>query len=160
MNPKIPGRLAIDLTVLILFVVAMNTSATGIPFHEWLSVIAAIVVLVHLLTEWEWTVHVFTRVFRRLARLSRLNLLVDVALFVTFVLVMLSGFLVSQSIVPMLGLRVPFGPTWRVIHALAADFALVVVGVHIGLHWRWFARAFPRVMGRSHTATATGEESA
>jgi hypothetical protein len=146
MQMKIKARFVLDAIALIVFLVAMNTALTGIPVHEWLSVLLGVIVLIHLLTEWDWTVHVVIRFFRRLARLARLNLVLDILLFVLFALVMLSGFLVSQSIAPMLGLHVPFGPTWRIIHAMSADAALMVLGLHVGLHWRWFVRAFKRVV--------------
>ncbi len=138
-------RLVLDLALLVLYVIAMNTSATGIPVHEWLSVFVAGVVVVHLLTEWDWTLHVLKRFFRRLIGLPRLNLALDVLLFVSFTLVMLSGFMVSESIAPLLNISLPFGPTWRIVHSLSADVALVVLGVHMGLHWRWFLNAFKRL---------------
>ena len=153
---KSPIRLALDSALVVSYLVAMNTFATGIPVHEWLSVLVAGIVMVHLLTEWDWTIRVVTRFFRRLARLSRLQLAVDILLFVAFVLVMVSGFLVSQAILPLLGLRVPFGPTWRIVHALSADLALVIVGVHAGLHWRWFVAAFGRVVRRRPLPDAAG----
>lgn len=152
---KVRTRFLVDAVALVLFVVAMNTAATGIPLHEWLSVGVAGLIVFHLVTEWDWTIHVVTRFFRRLAGLSRLHLFVDVVLFVAFVLVMLSGFLVSQSIVPLLGGQVPFGPTWRIVHALSADLALVVLGVHLGLHWRWVVSASRHLGARPSEAEGT-----
>lgn len=153
---KMKARLVLDTSLLLLYLVAMNTALTGIPVHEWLSVFVAGVVVVHLLTEWAWTIHVLKRLFRRLASLSRLNLVVDVLLFVAFVLVMLSGFMVSQSIAPLLGLSVPFGPTWRIIHAVSADFSIVLLGLHLGLHWRWFVSAFSRVCRKTPVPDTAG----
>lgn len=152
---KMRSRLVLDATLLVLFVVAMNTALTGIPIHEWLSVGVAILVVVHLLTEWDWTINAFTRFFKRLAALSRVNLVVDTALFVAFSLVMLSGFLVSESILPGLGLEIPRGPTWRIIHSLSAQLGLMLLGIHLGFHWRWFVKAITRA-GRPSVAREAG----
>lgn len=150
------GRFVLDTSLLVVFVVAMNTDLTGIPLHEWLSVVVAAAIVWHLLTEWNWTVGVIARFIGKIQALSRVNLVIDILLFVGFVLVMLSGFLVSESIVPLLGLSVPFGPTWRVVRALSADATLLMLGVHIGLHWRWIAKALKHVFVTSQTAKAAG----
>jgi hypothetical protein len=143
------ARFILDAALFVIYLIAMNTDGTGIPVHEWLSVGVAIVVIMHLLTEWEWTISVLSRFFRRLFSLSRLHFVVDTLLFVVFTLVMLSGFLVSQSILPLFGFSVPFGPTWRIIHAVSGDFSLVVLGVHVGLHWRWIVSAVKRVTAQT-----------
>jgi len=139
-------RLVLDAVLLFVFLLVMNTSATGIPIHEWLSVGVTALVIVHLLTEWDWTVQLLTRFFKRLFSLSRLNFVLDVLLFLVFTLVLFSGFMVSQSIVPILGLSVPPGPMWKIIHALSADAALIALGVHVGLHWRWIVTAVRRAL--------------
>jgi len=138
---RMTARLVLDTVLLGGYLVAMNTDATGVPLHEWLSVALTVAVVVHLLTEWEWTVRVVTRFFRQLLSMSRVQLLVDVALFVTLTFVLLSGLMVSQAILPLLGLSAPVGPVWKILHALSADLVLVLVGIHVGLHWRWIVRA-------------------
>lgn len=150
------GRFVLDTSILVAFVTAMNTNLTGIPIHEWLSVAVAAAIVWHLLTEWDWTVNAIGRFVGKLQALSRVNLLLDMLLFTAFVLVMVSGFLVSQSIFPLLGLSVPFGPTWRIIHALSADAALVLLGVHVGLHWRWVVKAARRLFPRGSALDAVG----
>lgn len=143
---KASARFALDAALFLLFLVTMNTSATGIPVHEWLSAFVAGLIVMHLVIEYDWTLRVISRLFGRLARLSRMNLVLDILLFVAFDLVMLSGFMVSQSIAPVLGISLPFGPTWRIVHAVSADFSLVVLGLHLGIHWRWFVSTAKRLV--------------
>jgi hypothetical protein len=146
------ARLVLDTVLLFVFLLVMNTSATGIPIHEWLSIGVMALVVVHLLAEWDWTVRILMRFFKRLFSLSRLNLVLDVLVFLVFTLVMLSGFMVSQSIVPLVGLSVPFGPMWKIIHALSADVALIILGAHVGLHWRWIVTAVRRAIHPTPTS--------
>jgi hypothetical protein len=145
------GRLAIDVVGLLGYIAASNIPLTGIAIHEWLSVALAVLFAVHAAVNLDWTIRVFKRFLKRLASLSRTNLVIDIALFAMFVAVMLSGLLVSHSIVPILGLSVPMGPTWKVLHSLTAKFLLLIVGLHVGLHWRWFVKAIGRLAAKPAT---------
>jgi hypothetical protein len=156
------GKLAIDVVALIAYLAATNTKLTGIPIHEWLSTALALVIALHIALDWEYSIKVLRHFVRKLLSLSRFNLLVDLVLLALFAAVMLSGFLVSQVVVPLLGMSVPFGPTWRILHSLTATFALPVLGVHVGLHWRWIVKAtsrafIPRASARPDSATSTAE---
>ncbi|MBN2839998.1 MAG: hypothetical protein JXP37_03470 [Coriobacteriia bacterium] len=51
---RMKARLVLDAVLLFVFLLVMNTSATGIPIHEWLSVGVTALLVVHLLTEWDW----------------------------------------------------------------------------------------------------------
>jgi hypothetical protein len=151
---KTTTRLILDVSLLVGYLIVQNLPATGIPIHEWLSVVVTFGILVHLIFQWDWTVRVVSRFFKKLASLSRFNLFVDILLMISFVAVMLSGFMVSQSVLPLFGIAIPFGPTWRIIHSLCADVALVALGVHVGLHWRWLwsaTKLFVRNLGASTT---------
>ncbi|MDR3686935.1 MAG: DUF4405 domain-containing protein [Coriobacteriia bacterium] len=134
----------IDIGALVAYLAATNTALTGIPIHEWLSIGVAIVLALHVALNWDWTVNVVRRFIRKLRSLSRFNLVVDILLFVVFTVVMLTGLMVSRVVVPAFGLSVPFGPTWRILHSLAAKVLLLVLGLHVGLHWRWIVTATKR----------------
>ena len=138
------GKLAIDVIAFIAYLAASNTRLTGIPVHEWLSIGVALVFALHMALNWDWTVKVLRRFVRKLLSLSRFNLVVDVLLFIAFLAIMLTGLMVSRVVVPMLGLSVPFGPTWRILHSISAKLLLLVLGLHVGIHWRWIVNATKR----------------
>ncbi|MBN2840651.1 MAG: DUF4405 domain-containing protein [Coriobacteriia bacterium] len=148
-------RFILDLSMLLIYVVLMNPLATGVPLHEWLSLGLLVLLVVHLLSEWDLSVGILARFFRRLLTLSRLNLVLDALTFVVLASVLLSGLMVSTSIMPMLGIAIPLGPTWKIIHALMADAALIALGLHTGLHWRWIVRATSRLFKSASTADVT-----
>lgn len=50
---RMQARLVLDAVLLFVFLLVMNTSASGIPIHEWLSVGVMALVVVHLLAEWD-----------------------------------------------------------------------------------------------------------
>lgn len=140
------GKLALDVGLFAAYLMASDTALTGIPIHEWLSLGIAVAIALHVALNWDWTVGVLSRFARRLLSLSRFNLIVDVVLFVMFVSVMVSGLLVSKVVMPVVGIEVPFGPMWRILHSLTAMFTLPVLGVHVGLHGRWFVTAFGQLL--------------
>ena len=141
-------RLAIDAAAFLGVLIAYNPAVTGIALHEWLSVAAAATMFVHLVVNWEWCVRVASRLFQGLASSSRLNFVVDTALFVVAVGVMLSGLMVSQSILPFFGLHPAASPIWVFVHSVTADAVIVLMLTHLVLHWRWLVRAI-----RSFVAT-------
>jgi hypothetical protein len=156
------GKLAIDAVAFVAYLAVTNTKLTGIPVHEWLSVGVTLVLALHVAVDWDYTMKVLRNFIRKLLSVSRLSLVVDLLLFVVITAVMLSGFLVSRVVVPTFGLSVPFGPTWRILHSLTATLALPVLGVHVGLHWRWIVEATRRTLAsrpaKKLTAASTNAE--
>jgi hypothetical protein len=164
------SRLLLDLGMFAALLAAFNPAWTGIAVHEWLSLAVAIPLLVHVIVNWEATLRVLANFVDRLLHTSRVNLAVDVALFVSTVGVMLSGVMVSQSIAGVLGLSAAPNALWVAIHSLTAETTIALLLVHFALHWRWLTSAAFRLLpaetpaptpARVHTgapATATAAQ--
>lgn len=135
------AKLVIVVIGLVAYLASTNTALTGIFIHEWLCVALTALFALHAALYWDWTVKVFKRFVRKLLDVSRLNFIIDVLLFVLFTAVMLTGVMESQVVLPTLGMSAPGGITWRILHSLTAKLLLLVVGVHLGLHWRWIVYA-------------------
>ncbi len=144
MSPR--SRLLLDVGMFAALLAAFNPAWTGLAVHEWLSLAVAIPLLVHLVINWEWTLRVLGSFVDRLFHATRLNLLVDVGLFVSSVAVMLSGLLVSQVISGALGIAVAPSSVWIAVHSVSADATIALLLVHLGLHWRWVTNAALRVV--------------
>lgn len=133
-------RFAIDAVLLVAFVAAYYPLRTGLAVHEWLSLAVIIPSFVHLVINWDWVQRVFTSFLGRVRTMSRVNLVVDSALFLSTVTVMLSGFVVSRVISGLLGYEASLFPVWHRVHALSADAVVLLMLVHLGLHWKWVVR--------------------
>jgi Na+/H+-dicarboxylate symporter len=131
------ARLLLDLGMFVGLLAAFNPAWTGMALHEWLSVALIVPLLLHLIINWEWTVRVLNTFAERLFHASRLNLLVDVALFVSAVAVMLSGLVVSSVISGVFGVANGASALWVAVHSVSADAAVALLLLHLGLHWRW-----------------------
>jgi hypothetical protein len=153
------SRFFIDIALLIGLLVANDPARTGLAIHEWLSIALVVPVLVHLVINWEWTVHVTKRFFERLFSVSRLNLVVDVALLVSTVAVMVSGLAVSSVLAGFLGLASVASPLWVAVHATSASSTIVLLLVHFALHGAWFVKTVSLMLegsARSGRTTVSG----
>lgn len=139
-------NLTVDTLIFAGFLAAFEPGLTGVAVHEWLSLALAGTLLVHLLLHWEWVVKVTVQFFRKLWHSSRLNYLVDLALLLSMVTVMLSGLLISHSVLPALGLQAAEAPAWRFLHSSSANLSLLLVALHFALHWKWLVNAVRRYL--------------
>lgn len=134
----------LDTLIFIAALIAFEPRLSGIAIHEWLSLALGITLIVHLLWHWEWIINVGKRYFQRLFHISRLKFVVDLLLLIAFVLVMLSGLLISRSILPLLGIETHHRSIWRVLHSLSADGSLLLLAIHLGLNWDWIVCVLKR----------------
>ena len=137
-------KLVIDVIIFTAFLIAMDPHSSGIAIHEWLatSLIAALVI--HLLLNWDWIVQITRRFIGKMNGQSRINYILNWLLFIDATLMMLSGFMISESVIPFLGLSLPRDFAWRSLHDLSANLFLGLLGLHTALHWSWVVDAFKR----------------
>lgn len=141
-------NLFLDAAIFVAFLLALDPRLTGIPVHEWLSLAAGAAVVVHLLWHWEWIIQISKRFFGRTTAAARLNYLVDALFFVALALIMASGVMISESLLPLLGLTAPASAFWRILHSAAADWAVALIAIHTALHWKWIVNAARRYVLR------------
>jgi hypothetical protein len=145
---SVRGRLLLDLALFGVLLAAYNPGWTGLAWHEWLCVAAIVPLLYHLVINWDKVLRVMSTFADKLWHGSRLDLVVDAALFVLGVTAMVSGLMVSQVVAPALGVTITPTTIWVSVHAWSADFTIVLLLVHAGLHWRWIYNATLRFAGR------------
>lgn len=137
-------NLWVDTAILVAFLVAFEPMLTGIAIHEWLSLALAATVIIHLLLHWDWIIKVGVQFFRKLFHSSRLNFVINLVLFAAYILVMLSGILISRSVLSVLGIQIEATPAWRTLHSWSADLSLILTGLHFALHWKWIVNTIKR----------------
>lgn len=134
-------NLLVDLLIVSGFLFAAQPHLTGMAIHEWLSLGLAAGFLTHILLHWRWVYESTRRLLGKLARQSRINYLLNLALLVAFTLIIFSGLMISEEILPLVGLQGVHGGVWKWLHATAADAVVWLVALHIALHWRWIVNA-------------------
>lgn len=155
MTGRTTTNLYLDGIIFITFLVAMEPDLTGLPVHEWLGLALGVGLLAHLLMHWKWVVGVVKRFFRPLPWRVRLNFILNTALLTAFTLILVSGIMISESLGVAQLLRLENGsPAWRGIHHTASNLSLLLVGLHVALHWGWITNTFKRYVLRRQPQSA------
>jgi cytochrome b len=141
-------RLTADIVLFVAFVLANVPQTTGIPLHEWISILFIVPIMVHILLDWKWIVSVTQRLFKRLPGEVRFNQIWDLIIFIMMVFVLFTGFIISEAALPALGIPITIDPFWSAMHDLSVNLLMVFVGVHLAVHWGWIVSMFKRYILR------------
>ena len=131
MKPKQSAKIAIDVLMTALLVVLMAYPVTGQAVHEWVGAGMFLLFLAHHILNRHW----FKTLCKGKYNGQRvLQTAVDVLLLGDMLALMFSGIRLSRYVftfLPGLG----SAATARRLHMLASYWGLVLMGLHLGLHW-------------------------
>jgi cytochrome b len=130
-------NLLLDIAIFLAFLVAMAPRFSGIAIHEWLGIAFGAAIVTHLLLHWQWLIEVARRFFGKAQWISRVNYILNALLFVDVTVIIFTGLMISQAALPLFGVQMPRGGSWRRLHDVSANLALLLTGLHIALHWQW-----------------------
>ncbi len=130
-------NLFLDLALALVFIVEMEEHFTGLANHELLGLVFGVMFLIHILFHWKWIVTITTQFLRKLIHESRVNYLLNLVLLVDMVVVSVTGIVISRTLGLNLGLERESSMNWQRIHIQASQISLILVGVHVGMHWKW-----------------------
>ena len=127
---------------------------TWTDIHNWAGVIMLSGAALHILLHGKWIVAVGKRYFRRLARQARINFTLDSMLFLSFVLVNLSGLLIWLALPAGYqgGRNLAFNATilglgrhnWNDLHLWSGLAIIAILSVHVLMHWKWILSTMRR----------------
>lgn len=127
----------IDLILFIIFWISFFPDFTGLEIHQWLGIAAMALALWHLIKHWTWVETVTLRFFSHTSTQARMNYLVDLGVMLGFVMILMTGLLISTWLnLPLYDLA-----AWTHIHLMVSVFTLLLVVLKLILHWRWVANA-------------------
>ncbi len=141
-------RLYVDLVLFAIYILVNIPQATGIGIHEWASVLFIVPILIHILLDWKWIVSVTKRMFGKLPGEVRTNHILDLIIFVMMVLALFTGFLISEAALPALGIPIIIDPFWSSMHDLTANLTMLLIGIHLAMHWGWIVKSIKRYLLR------------
>ncbi|WP_183241059.1 DUF4405 domain-containing protein [Anoxybacillus mongoliensis] len=138
-------KIILDVAMALTFVLLMNPRVfNGLPFHEVTGLVIGVAVLVHVALNYKWVVHTVKKMFdRSLSGKTRFSFLLNVLLLLSMTGIIVTGILISKVVFPHL--LSGENHALREIHDVFANLTLVLVGVHIALHWQWIMGMFRKM---------------
>lgn len=130
-------KLAVDGALTAALLALWSVALTGLTLHEWLGAALISIVLAHLLFNWLWIVATTRRFWKMMRTCVRINYVLNAVLFVAMTTVLFSGLMISVIALPALGLRGQRNMFLVLVHILAGDVLIVIVGLHLALNWKW-----------------------
>jgi len=145
---KRPSRnlvnLVIDMVIFVAFLVALAPHFSGLAIHEWLGVAFGAAITTHLVLHWQWIVQVTKRFFGKVQWSARLNYVLNALLFIDMTVIIFTGLMIFEAVLPTFGLTAVQGGVWKGLHALSANLSVFLAGLHVALHWQWIVNMTKR----------------
>lgn len=131
-------NLIIDMIALAVYLVVANPALTGIGLHEWLSIGLFVVFVVHCIVHVDWVVDAMRAGLTNPSWAQTGNLILDLLTLIAFLVVMVSGIMISGAVLPAFGLFAQGYYFWDPLHAISAKALLALLLVHVVVHGKWF----------------------
>ncbi len=124
-------RIVLDVLMLLLAATMFNRRAISQTYHEIAGLALMAIFIAHLVINRKMLKSLAGKQSAGKARRT-VMLALDIALCAAWLAVLVTSVLVSQEIFPF---NVRMLHPW---HKFAAALALLITGVHFGMHWKWF----------------------
>lgn len=132
MNKKNLLKLSLDFCMVIVLVLMYNKMSISMTFHELGGLILIGVMLIHVLINRKWVAVVTKKLFNKSIPVkTKLGYVINVLLLISFLLIGISGIFISKTLFHITTSDVI---NWKVIHYTSSSVALILIGIHLGLH--------------------------
>jgi hypothetical protein len=146
MTMRLIIRLIIDFVMIILMLFALSYRIIGDVSHEWIGVSLFILFVMHNIINFRW----YRQMFKGRYDFRRgLNTAVNLLLLAAMTVLTITGLLHSRTVLAFLHL--PGGMGLRQAHTTAAYWGLLLIAVHLGLHWEMIINAMRKMTGITKT---------
>ena len=145
-SKKILRLLLVDAVLLGGFWLVNQVRLTGIAFHEWFGIALGLILILHLVMHWRWVVNIVKKFFKRNGLVQHLKLVLDIFGFAAFFTIIISGMLISRSVLPTLGLTGLHSRSLKMIHVVATNLTIAMIAAHLLLNAGTVFKMLKRVL--------------
>ena len=142
MKNKIQIKIAFDVLLAFLWIALMLYALTGSFLHEWAGLISLGLILVHLVVNANWIIQTTKRFLASKFSKTKLKYILNIGLLALTIFTGLSGILISKEIFTWID--VGNREVLVFLHHLSAYLTMIVISVHIGLHWDMMLSVFKK----------------
>jgi hypothetical protein len=144
---KVQFKFIHNIFIMVVFLILMDPKAfLGEWFHEWAGLLIGLFYILHKALNWNWIKSSSKKMFGKLPGRVRLNYIMDLLLLLSFIFIIWSGMEISKSIdFSWLGIeRGQKSMVWKSLHTGLSMLVIIILGIHLGLHWDWVVARFKR----------------
>lgn len=140
-------KITLDILMAAVFVLLFNHRILGgLEFHEIAGLIIGAAFIIHVILNFKWVKQVTLKLFSsKINFKTRLGYIIDALLLICFIIIIVTGMLISKVVLP--NFRIDSSMNFQSIHISISYITLLLVGLHIGLHWTWVANVFKKIFG-------------
>ena len=129
-------KISLDVVMAGILILLYNSHAISLAFHEIAGLFLFGLFVIHCLLNRKWVTSITAKFFSKsIAPRVRFGYIIDLMLLVSFVLIIISGISTSQVLFPAIA-QAKDSP-WRSVHHFFAALSIILVGIHLGLHWNF-----------------------
>ncbi len=141
---KLYFKIAFDVVMTVAFILAMSYSLTGGYVHEILGLALLAAFILHKIFNAKWICAVSKKIVNgEKVGINGIKYIVDVLLLICFIVTGISGILISDYIFS--DITISNRSLWVYIHTVSSWSALIIMSIHIGLHWNMIIEAFKKM---------------
>ena len=123
-------KIFIDVLLLIDTFVLVNMDITGHLIHEILGISMAILLLIHIVTNWNWVKNV-TKNFKKVNKKAKLMYVVNILTMIIYFGAILFGIIISHELFKF---ETSSNYKFVLTHVIFGRLAIIVMLMHIGMH--------------------------
>jgi hypothetical protein len=142
--------------MVIVFTLLFNKMViAGLAFHEIAGLAVGLAFILHMLLNWRWIKQVTLELFsNKIPGKTKFGYILNVLLLLVMGYVVVSGVLVSKYLFP--NLRFGNEMFLKSTHISLSYFTLLLLGIHLGLHWDWVMKMCKRMFGITQNRNVFG----
>ena len=130
-------KIIFDVVLALGTVLLYKKNVLGLGFHELAGIAICVLFIVHHLINRKWIAAVTKNLFSKTTPVkTRIEYIVDVLLCLAFLGVLITGIGISKTYLSALAFLGNKGKIW---HFFFSGCALILTGIHVGLHWKWIS---------------------
>ena len=144
--------LILDTILFVSLVLLVEPRFAGLAVHEWLGLAIMPLIVVHIVYAWRWIAATLVRLGVKGAWRLRVNVVLNMALFIAFTVAIFSGLMTSFIALPSLGIAPGNYGSWLLLHNQWTLYVQILAGLHVAMNWGWIVGAVRRVVLARPTA--------
>lgn len=144
MNKKNLLKIVLDIGMMVVLALMYSKMAINLTFHELGGLILLGVFVIHILINHKWVSAITKKLFNKSIPLrTKFAYAVNLCLLIVFLLVGISGIFISKI---LFHISTGNQMVWRTVHYTSAALALILIGIHLGLHYHFLTGMFKKII--------------